>query len=183
MPLPMTPDYASVGIPFVLILCLIALARRSWKEGSARAPCRANNCAAISPNSVESALFGQVRGAFTGAKRNHPGVFVDADGGTPAPRQGPADSSRRPRRRVPGQPARKRSLTTLSLTLPLYAGGRARGPRRSAHQSGLVRTARAAMSTATPMENYSRLSRAVLGRVERCVDGHVGPGIARQGVR
>jgi Sigma-54 interaction domain/FHA domain len=45
-------------------------------------PFSAINCAAVSPNCVESELFGHVRGAFTGAERNHPGVFVDADGGT-----------------------------------------------------------------------------------------------------
>ena len=45
-------------------------------------PFSAINCAAVSPNCVESELFGHVRGAFTGAERNHSGVFVDADGGT-----------------------------------------------------------------------------------------------------
>jgi two-component system response regulator AtoC len=47
-----------------------------------RAPFLAINCGAVSPNLIESELFGHERGSFTGAAQRHRGHFERASGGT-----------------------------------------------------------------------------------------------------
>lgn len=48
----------------------------------ASGPFVAVNCGAIPESMIESELFGYVKGAFTGAVRNHQGYFAQANGGT-----------------------------------------------------------------------------------------------------
>src|SRR5438128_1354489 len=60
------------------------LAARTLYQQSRRAemPFIPVNCGALSENLVESELFGHRRGAFTGADRDHKGLFEVANGGT-----------------------------------------------------------------------------------------------------
>jgi NtrC-family two-component system response regulator AlgB len=57
---------------------------RAIHEWSARAdrPFATVSCPALSPQLLESELFGHVRGAFTGAVRDNPGRIAKSDGGT-----------------------------------------------------------------------------------------------------
>jgi transcriptional regulator with GAF, ATPase, and Fis domain len=60
-------------------LVALALHRLSARH---RGPLVTVNCAAISGSMAESELFGHARGAFSGAVRDHPGYFSQADMGT-----------------------------------------------------------------------------------------------------
>ena len=60
---------------------LVARALHALSPRSPR-PFRAINCATLSPTLLESELFGHKRGAFTGAVRDHQGLFSQVDGGT-----------------------------------------------------------------------------------------------------
>jgi len=60
---------------------LVARAVHDLSRRRAR-PFLAVNCGAISPNLMESEIFGHERGSFTGAERQHQGFFERAHGGT-----------------------------------------------------------------------------------------------------
>ena len=59
------------------------VARALHSAGRRRSgPFQAINCATLTPELLASELFGHARGAFTGAIRDHQGLFERADGGT-----------------------------------------------------------------------------------------------------
>jgi Nif-specific regulatory protein len=60
-------------------LVALALHRLSPRSDGPLVPL---NCATLAPNMAEAELFGHEKGAFTGADRARPGLFVQADEGT-----------------------------------------------------------------------------------------------------
>ena len=60
------------------------LAARAIHYNSTRKDQRflSENCAALSPELLQSELFGHKKGAFTGATEDHKGIFEEANGGT-----------------------------------------------------------------------------------------------------
>ncbi len=58
------------------------IAREVHRLSGRAGPLVAINCAALSPELIDSQLFGHVKGAFTGAATDHAGLFRTADGGT-----------------------------------------------------------------------------------------------------
>src|SRR5439155_3707336 len=60
-------------------LVALALHRNSRRSGG---PLVVVNCAAIAPTLLEAELFGYRKGAFSGADRDYPGMFQQADDGT-----------------------------------------------------------------------------------------------------
>jgi DNA-binding NtrC family response regulator len=60
---------------------LLAQAIHSF-SAAANGPFLSVNCGALPEGLLESELFGHVRGSFTGAVRDHKGLFVEAENGT-----------------------------------------------------------------------------------------------------
>jgi NtrC-family two-component system response regulator AlgB len=60
---------------------VLARAIHSW-SGRATKPFSIVSCPSLSPQLLESELFGHVKGAFTGAIRDNPGRIAASDGGT-----------------------------------------------------------------------------------------------------
>jgi len=89
----MTKVYEQIGrVAVTSVTVLVTGESGSGKELAARTvhdmsrrrarPFLAVNCGAISPNLMESEIFGHEKGSFTGAERQHQGFFERAHGGT-----------------------------------------------------------------------------------------------------
>jgi DNA-binding NtrC family response regulator len=85
--------YEQIGrVALTSVTVLVTGESGSGKEMAARTihgmsrrrarPFLAVNCGAISPNLMESEIFGHEKGSFTGAERQHQGFFERAHGGT-----------------------------------------------------------------------------------------------------
>ncbi|MBW8190290.1 sigma 54-interacting transcriptional regulator [Neiella marina] len=80
-------NYAKAEVP-VLILGETGTGKEVMANAIHQSSFRANqpfkivNCGALPENLVDSILFGHVKGAFTGAQKDHKGLFESADGGT-----------------------------------------------------------------------------------------------------
>lgn len=61
---------------------VVARALHAQADTPGKQPFVAVNCGAVSESLMEAELFGHVRGAFTGAVKEHKGCFEQADGGT-----------------------------------------------------------------------------------------------------
>jgi DNA-binding NtrC family response regulator len=93
-PLPVGGDWQAIARRVAPTTCPVLLtgetgsgkgfAARWIHEHSARSqrPFIPVNCGAIPETLIDSHLFGHVRGAFSGAERDHPGLVGAADGGT-----------------------------------------------------------------------------------------------------
>jgi len=57
------------------------VARAIYELGNYEGPFIAMNCGGIEPNLLKSELFGHVKGSFTGAQKDRPGLFKKAEGG------------------------------------------------------------------------------------------------------
>lgn len=60
---------------------VLARAIHAWSDRAAK-PFATVSCPTLSPQLLESELFGHVKGAFTGAVRDNPGRIAGSDGGT-----------------------------------------------------------------------------------------------------
>ena len=57
------------------------VARAIYELGAYKGPYISMNCGGIEPNLLKSELFGYVKGSFTGAAKDRPGLFRKAEGG------------------------------------------------------------------------------------------------------
>ena len=80
--------YARLSLPILLLGesgCGKEIAARDYLHAQSvrqNAPWLAINCASLSPELLESTLFGHKKGAFTGAHQDHDGYFTQAANGT-----------------------------------------------------------------------------------------------------